>query len=212
VRATVFIIFDKFAERYDKWYVRNKVTALNELRLVKEILPRSIRVCVEVGGGTGFFSAETNCVNIDPARNMLAISRKRGVDSVQGVGEHLPIRSSSVDAVLIIVTLCFVDEPIDLLLEARRVLRDKGSLITCIVPRESPWGVYYSERRSMSPFYRYARFYGISEVHRILIEAGFNIVEEKATLSYKPWERPRYEAPEKPSPRHGFVCIRAVKT
>jgi len=211
VVVTVFHIFNVLAERYDKWYNRNWVTALNELRLVKAMIPSKKRTCIEVGGGTGFFASRLGCINIDPAERVLAISKRKDVDSVQGVGELLPIRHNSVDVVLVIVTLCFVDEPAILLAESRRVLRDNGVLIACIVPRDSPWGIYYVARRDKSPFYRYARFYTLLETKKMLNDTGFVIMDEKAVLSYKPWERPRHESPTKPTQRHGFVCIKAAK-
>ncbi len=211
VVVTVFHIFNVLAERYDKWYDRNWITALNELRLVKSMIPSEKRICVEVGGGTGFFASRLGCINIDPAERVLVISKRRGVDSVQGVGELLPIRHNSVDVVLVVVTLCFVDEPLILLTESRRVLRDSGILIACIVPRDSPWGIYYAARKDRSPFYRYARFYTLLETKKMLRDTGFVIIDEKAVLSYKPWERPRHESPTKPTQRHGFVCIKAAK-
>lgn len=208
---TVFHIFNVLAERYDKWYDKNRLTALNELRLVKTMMPQTRGACLEIGGGTGFFASKLGCINVDPAERVLAISRRRGTEAIQGVGEFLPIRHGSVSVVLIIVTLCFVDEPMELLRESRRVLKDEGVLITCIVPRNSPWGIHYIARRNTSPFYRYARFYTLPEIEGMLINAGFRIVDEKGILSYKPWESPRYESPSTPTRRHGFVCIKAVK-
>ncbi len=211
VVVTVFHIFNVLAERYDKWYDRNWITALNELRLVKAMVPSEKSICVEVGGGTGFFASRLGCINIDPAEKVLVISKRKGVDPVQGVGEFLPIRRNSVDVVLVIVTLCFADEPAMLLTESRRILRDNGALIVCIVPRNSPWGIYYTSRKDKSPFYRYARFYTVLELEKMLSDIGFIIIDEKGVLSYKPWERPRYESPTRPTQRHGFVCIKAAK-
>ena len=211
VFVTVFYIFNILAERYDRWYNRNWITALNELRLVEAMMSSERRTCIEVGGGTGFFASRLGCINIDPAEKVLAISKRKGVDSVQGVGELLPIRHDSADIVLVIVTLCFVDKPTMLLAESRRVLRDNGVLIVCIVPRDSPWGIYYIARKDKSPFYRYAHFYTLLEVEKMLSDVGFVVIDEKAVLSYRPWEKPRHEFPTKPTRRHGFVCIKAAK-
>jgi SAM-dependent methyltransferase len=174
-------------------------------------MPHKYKNCIEIGGGSGFFSSRFGCIDVDPAWRMLLRAKLRGVDAVQAVGEKMPIRDNSVDVALIIVTICFVDEPELLVQEAARILRRGGFIVACIVPRDSPWGIYYISRRHMSPFYRYARFYTVSEIEDMLQRNNLAIVDRLATLSYKPWEPPRYEAPSRRLYGRGFVCIKAVK-
>ncbi len=64
---------------------------------------------------------------------------------VVGVGESMPLRVSSFDYAVIIVTICFLDDPRKTLTEVHRILKPGGKLITCIVPRNSEHGKYYME-------------------------------------------------------------------
>lgn len=203
------MVFERLWSRYDRWYERNRVIAENELRAVQGLGLRGRGV--EVGVGTGWFASRLGVeYGVDPSTAMLRVARRRGVEAVQGVGEALPLRSGSMDYVLLIVTLCFVDDPAAVVEEAARVARRGGSVAACIVPRDSAWGRYYMERRTESPFYRVARFYTVSEVEDMMREAGLMIDAYSSVLRFPPWGKPVEEEPE-PSPRGGFVCVKAVK-
>jgi len=54
---------------------------------------------------------------------MLRVARRRGIEVVHGVGEFLPFRSCSVDYTLVVVTICFADDPQELLRETARIVR-----------------------------------------------------------------------------------------
>jgi len=204
-------VFNRYAQRYDTWYDRNRVTSENEARLVRKAAGDASRPCVDIGGGTGYFTQMLGCVNIDPSIEMLLISkRKRGVESIQGFGERLPIRSGSIGLTLIVVTICFVESPSILLAEASRILKGGGRMVLCMIPRDSPWGEFYSGKKD-SPFYRVARFLTRSEVFRLVSEAGLEVEDVMGTLSYPPWSHPYPEEPGPDSGVHGFICIRAVK-
>lgn len=208
---TVVDIFNKYAERYESWYERNRVTAENEARLVIRITSGLSRPCLEIGGGTGYFSQLLDCINLDPSREMLAISRrKRGLEAIEGYGELLPIRSSSMGFVLIVVTICFVESPETLIKESYRVLKKDGYLVLCIIPRDSQWGAFYSEKKD-SPFYRVARFLTRREAIDLLAGLGLHIEEILGTLSYPPSSQPYNEEPSLDNGSYGFICIRARK-
>ena len=205
-------MFDRLAGRYDSWYERNRVIAELEVKAVKAVLPQGYGV--EVGVGTGFFASRLGVpLGVDPSIPMLAIARRRRVDVVQGVGERLPLRTCSLDYVLLVVTLCFVDDPQTVLAESARVVRRGGSVVACIVPRDSPWGRRYIELgRRGHPFYSVARFYTVDEVEEMMEEAGLMVVERVGVLSSPPGEP--VDPGEEPTPNvegRGFVCVRAVK-
>jgi len=206
--ATV-AVFDKYWGRYDEWYSRNRVIALNELRTVRSIGLRGLGL--EVGVGTGWFASRLGVgFGVDPSINMLRVAWRRGVEAVQAVGERLPFRSGVFDYVLLIVTLCFVDDPWRVVGESARVLKRGGRLVACIVPRDSPWGRYYEARRETSPFYRVARFYTVGEVESMMTGAGLVVEGHYSTLHFNPGEEPRLEEP-RPGASGGFVCIYALK-
>ncbi|RLG62458.1 class I SAM-dependent methyltransferase [Candidatus Geothermarchaeota archaeon] len=204
-------VFDEYVERYDKWFEENYITALNELNLI-----RSFDIehpSLEVGVGTGFFSSRLNIdFGLDPSYNMLLKSFHRGVESIYGFGENLPFRESIFKTILIIVTLCFLSDPHKVLKEVYRVLVYGGRLLTCIVPRDSPWGKLYIRRKlDGHVFYRYARFYTVDEVIDLLNNMGFKVGIVRGILSYEPFEEPYIEEPSEEYIGKGFVCIESIK-
>ncbi len=74
-----------------------------------------------MGVGTGRFAAPLGLrAGVDPAREMLRLA-PRELDLVEGVGEMLLLRSRAFPCVLLVVTLCFVQDPAAVLREAMRV-------------------------------------------------------------------------------------------
>ncbi|MEZ0394346.1 MAG: methyltransferase domain-containing protein [Desulfurococcaceae archaeon] len=213
-RISTADVFDALYEDYDKWYEKNRTIAEAEARLVEEMARNAPRPFIEIGVGTGFFASRVRAeIGLDPSINMLKVAKERGVENlILGVGEEVPLRNSSVGTVLLIVTLCFVDDPERVLDEAHRILRDGGSVIACIVPADSEWGAYYKELGKRGHrFYSKARFYTREEVARMLDKAGFVVVESKGVLSFSPRDTPAFEEPSDNVEGKGFVCIRAVK-
>lgn len=205
-------VFDRLYERYDEWYERNRVTAENEARLVESIVRDAPRPVLEVGVGTGYFASRVGAeAGLDPSPGMLSIAARRGLEHlVVGIGERLPFRESSFGTVLLVVTLCFVDRPVDVLRESRRVLRPGGVVIACIVPRDSLWGRYYTRLASEGhPFYSVARFYTVKEVYIMLEVSSLEIEDTWGVLGYGPLDRPREEEPSRDIEDKGFVCIKA---
>ena len=208
-------VFDELWARYDSWFERNRIIAFNEARLIKSLVSEDKRPLVEIGVGTGFFSESVRAeAGIDPSFKMLLRARERGISLlVRAVGERLPFKDRVFGTVIIVVTLCFVDEPLRVLREAYRVLYRGGELISCIIPRESPWGMVYRRKAEEgNPFYSLARFYSREEARSLIRKAGFAIVEERGVLSFKPGEEPRIEDPSPWNGSQGFLCIKALKT
>jgi SAM-dependent methyltransferase len=208
-----FTVFERLADRYDSWYVRNRVIAENEARLVRLFPPRP--PSVEVGAGTGYFASRIPVdMAVEPAYRMLVKAHERGLETVQALGENLPLRSSGVATVYLIVTLCFLDNPDPVVAEIARVLKPWGRLVSCIVPRDSSWGRHYVELgRRGHPFYSRARFYTVQEMDLLYSRYGLTRTKTLGTLSFKPWERPRLENPKpwRPGSDLGFICAEYVK-
>lgn len=206
-------VFDRLYDRYDSWYERHPALAESEARLAASLLGDPGYPCVEVGVGTGWFARRLGChVGVDPSLGMLRRARERGVEAVAGVGEALPLADSSVKAVLLIVTLCFVDDPARVVAEASRVLLPGGILVSCIVPRSSPWGEYYRRLASQGhPFYAHARFLDPWEVHELAEAAGLSREAEGETLTYPPGGEERVQDPQPATGRGGFHCTRYRK-
>ncbi len=210
-----YFVFDKYYRRYDEWYTRNKVIYVNERKCVEYLIKRKYRKVLDVGTGTGVFAEifRGRVVGLDPAFNPLLVARERGVLCVNAFGEKMPFKSSSFDLVLLVVTICFLENPRPVLEEINRILEPYGDLIVCIVPRDSVWGRYYIEKakQGRSVFYKYARFYSVEEITKLLYDTRFKIKDSCGTLSFKPWEKPVEEEPERNTSGKGFVCLKAVK-
>ncbi len=206
-------VFDKYHNKYDVWYVEHPVTYGNELRLVKTVVERyadkSQDRCVEIGVGTGRFAAPLGCIyGVDPSLGMLLKARERGIQAILGRAEQLPLTSGAFSLALLIVTLCFVEDPEAAISETARVLARGGVAVACIVPRNTEWGQYYMALGEKGhPFYSRARFYTVGEVISLAENQGLTPGQVMATLSYKPWEQPRHEKPRRYTGREGFACV-----
>ena len=114
---------------------------------------------------------------LDPAAAPLALARSRGIRVVRGVGEHLPFRTGVFGAVLIVVTVCFADDPAALLAEARRVVRHDGAVVLGEVFAESPWGRFYQHQAAHGhPFYSAAHFLTRDQTLAMATGAGLGLV------------------------------------
>lgn len=142
-------IFEELAERYDAWYegAVGQVAFPMEVECLRPLLLGLPKPHLEVGVGTGRFAEALHVeVGIDPARSMLRLARQRELSVVQSVGECMPFPDEAIGAVLLVVTLCFVDDPLVVLRESARVVRPGGAVVLGLVLRESPWAEAYLEK------------------------------------------------------------------
>ena len=79
---------------------------------------------------------------------MVNIARQRGVDACVGTGECLPYQAETFDYVLIVIALCFVQDPLEVLKQAHKVLKKNGKIIIGIVDRDSFLGKFYQNKKS----------------------------------------------------------------
>jgi ubiquinone/menaquinone biosynthesis C-methylase UbiE len=202
-------IFDKYYKEYDLWYDRYKFVFLSEIEAIKKVLPRNGKG-LEIGVGTGRFSSALGIsIGIDPSNKMLKIAQKRGVNARIGFGEHLPFYKGAFDYVIIIISLCFMVNPKEVLEEAWRVLKKNGRIIIGIVDKESFLGKFYRTKKSV--FYEKANFFSVKEVTDLLKEVGFVSFFYYQTLSVLPNRLKIVEKPKKGFGRGGFVVIAAEK-
>lgn len=205
-------LFDKSAEDYDSWYGSHPEIFASEVKAVKALGLEGLGL--DVGAGTGIISSEIGAqVALDPSLPMLRLSRHRGLDAVRGVAESLPFADTAFDFVLMATTICFLGNPVESLLETRRVLKDHGSIAICIIPKNSSWGRFYSAKgKEGHRIYSKARFYSVNEVKALLRECGFRPDMVSSVLHYGPRFAPRREEPKIDEEKGGFVCIRAKKS
>ena len=161
-------VFERFSEYYDSWYSQHHEILESEIRAIKAFGLN--RLGLDVGVGTGIFASRVKVqIGIDASKRMLRISAKRGVQVVGALAEFSPFPDETFDYVLMTVTLCFLDKPEMVLKEICRILRPNGALVVCIIVSDSPWGqLYVKKARQGHRFYRYARFYSLSELEELL--------------------------------------------
>ncbi|HVB69502.1 MAG TPA: class I SAM-dependent methyltransferase [Acetobacteraceae bacterium] len=203
--------FEAETPRYERWFFDHPTAWRAELAALRELLPAP-GFALEVGVGTGRFATPLGVpVGIDPAGAMLVEARARGILCVRGLAEALPFRPGVFDHVLIVTTICFVDDPRAMLAEARRVLRPGGAVVIGFIDRASTLGQFYLAHREQSVFYREATFFSAAEVAELLASGGFADAEWRQTLA-GPLARTPEDEPVLPGTGAGaFVAVRAQR-
>ncbi|MCY0867711.1 MAG: class I SAM-dependent methyltransferase [Desulfurococcus sp.] len=203
--------FEEYPTRYDEWFEKHKYAYLSELNAIKLLLPRFKRG-LEIGVGTGRFAIPLGIkFGVEPSKRMREIAAQRGVNVVDGVGENLPFKDGSFDLVLMVTTICYLDDPLKALKESYRVLKSKGAVIIGFIDRESLLGRIYMEEKDTNPFYRDASFYTVREVVEMLYEAGFRSLDFTQTI-FRRLDEISGEEPVKYGFGEGsFIAVRAFK-
>ncbi len=203
--------FNRLAVRYDGWFDNEgRPIFQSELAAIRTLTNDLPRPWLEIGVGSGRFAAALGIdVGIDPADKLLAMARRRGLRVFQGHGENLPFADSSFGSVFMIVTICFVDDPLPVLQECHRILQPSGGLLLGFVPRDSLWGKkYVQEGERGHPFYSHAKFYTVSEVKAMLKTTGFEPERSSFTLIQPPGSAIEPEMPRAGyEPDAGFVAL-----
>jgi ubiquinone/menaquinone biosynthesis C-methylase UbiE len=206
-------IFNENVEAYEAWYEKYPEVYLSEVAALKEQflkLPENIKG-LEVGIGTGKFAQILGIKEgVEPANEMASIARKRGIEVVNGNAENLPVKDLNFDFVLF-VTICHLNSAKQAFKEAFRVLKPKGSIIIGFIDKDQKIGKAYEENRMRSTFFRYANFYSVIQVTKLLKEAGFKDLEYNQTLFGNLEEIKEVQLPKKGFGEGSFVVLKAVK-
>ena len=203
--------FEKFAEQYEAWFAENRWVYEAELRAVKAMLPTGGRG-VEIGVGTGRFAEPLGVkIGVEPSRRMSKIAQKRGIQILNGVAEEFPFGDSRFDFVLMVTTICFVDDISRVLLESHRILSHGGVLVIGFVDRNSMVGQTYLDRQNENVFYREATFFSVDELVEIMNQSEFMDFTFNQTI-FKTLTETMRDEPVKPGHGEGsFVVIRGRK-
>jgi SAM-dependent methyltransferase len=207
--------FDDLALEYDAWFDKEgSLIFFIEVQAFKALLPSLPRPWLEIGVGSGRFAQALGIgIGVDPSIKLVEMARRRGVTAFLGRGEGELFDEDSFGTVFLIVTLCFLDSPLEVLKEACRILMPGGKLVLGLVLKESPWGRFYQQKKAEGHrFYKYATFYNCDEVVRLIAQAGFITEKIVSTLFQRPGEMHRTEdSREGYFPDAGFTIIVAGK-
>jgi SAM-dependent methyltransferase len=175
--------FEKHSDRYDAWFEKNRIAYHAELEAIRDAMPAPPAKGVEVGVGSGKFAVPLGIqIGVEPSENMARKAERQGVRVFRHVAERLPFRDAEFDVVLMVTTICFVDDVLKSCQEAFRVLKPHGCLIIGFVDRESQLGREYSGKSAANVFYRDATFFSAQEVGKVLTDAGFGHLTFRQTL------------------------------
>ena len=174
--------FESFSKVYDEWFERNPQKYKLELKAVKTFIPQNAKG-LEVGVGSGKFAAPLGIkTGVEPSNKMAQIAESLGINVIKAIAEALPFEDESFDFVLMVTTICFVDDIKKSFKEAHRVLKKDGFIVVGFVNKDSELGNKYQKNRDKSKFYKEATFFSTSEVVDLLKDAGFKSFEIKQTL------------------------------
>ena len=174
--------FDEHYKEYEKWFNLNKNTYLSEIKAIRDFIPQ-YKKGMEVGIGSGLFALPLGIKDgVEPSENMRVLARSRGLNAIDGVAERLPYASNTYDFVLMVTTICFVDDVKISLFAIRRVLKQGGKLIVAFIDKDSPLGESYLKNKEDSLFYKDANFYSTNTILSLLNECGFKNPQIRQTV------------------------------
>lgn len=175
--------FEKYSDAYDEWFEKNRDAYEAELEAIRQLIPSPEAKGMEVGVGSGKFAMPLGIkIGVEPSEKMAIKAEKQGISIYPGVAENLPFSNGDFEFVLMVTTICFVDNIVKSFSEAFRVLKPGGCIIVGFVDKESELGRKYVNEREKSKFYKEATFYSTEEVLKYLEEAGFGAMRIKQTL------------------------------
>lgn len=202
--------FEEFSKEYEEWFDKNEKVYQAEIETVKKLMP-DFKKGIEIGIGSGKFALPLGIKEgIEPSSKMSELARSKGLKVKGGYAEDLPLEDSSYDFVLMITTICFVDDPLKSLEEISRILKPNGSVIIGFVDKNSDTGKLYEKNRRKSRFYKEATFFSPQEVTELLEKAGFKNISSYQTLFGKTLENVKTDI-KKGYGEGAFVAIKAWK-
>jgi SAM-dependent methyltransferase len=198
-------------ERYDEWFEKNKLAYESELQVIKELLPQT-GYGIEIGVGTGRFAQPLGIrIGIEPSKKMGKVAKKRDIVVISGVAEAIPCSASLFDFVIMVTTVCFLDDIKAAFNEIFRILKPAGYFIVGFIDSESPIGKQYQHHKNKNVFYNEAKFFSVKEIIFHLRKARFHAFTFKQTLFSPLTKIKEIEPGREGYGRGSFVVVRAKK-
>lgn len=145
--------FSENVLRYDEWYEKHSREYRDQIEFIRPLIPHGKGI--EIGVGTGRFAAALKIeYGVDYVKEMVEESRKRGINAIHADAAKLPFPDGFFDFSFSIVTMCFLDDPMAVLRESKRIAR---LVINVILDRDCEY--IRNIIRNPRGFYKYATFY-----------------------------------------------------
>lgn len=203
------------AMEYDAWYDSPRGHAIleSERRCVRALLDGAARPWLDLGTGSGRFGADPGIdVGLDPAAELLRLAASRMPSVVLGVAEAIPIRDTSLGAVLSVAVFEFLPDPEAAMREVARTLRPGGRFVIGFFPRGSAWALAYTEQgRDEDSVFHGAHFFTLDELCGLAVAAGLSPDGVRSTLSEAPDEPPSGRVLDGAHAGAGFMAALLVK-
>ena len=203
--------FEQYSEKYEDWFEKNKFVYGSEIQAIKELFPK-LKKSIEIGVGSGKFAVPLGIkTGVDPSPRMRNIAQQRGIEVIDAIAEELPFKDSQFELVLMVTTICFVDNLNLTFREAYRILKLGGYLIIGFVDKDSSLGKLYEQHKKNSVFYKIATFYSVKEVIYNLNKVGFKEFSFRQTIFHNLDEIKNVEPIKEGYGEGSFVVISARK-
>lgn len=174
--------FDSYNELYENWFEKHFEIFTAEINALKHLFT-PVEKALEVGIGTGRFAEKLGIkLGVEPSEAMARTAMQKGLTVVKGTAEKLPFFDESMNMILMVTVVCFVDSINLSLKEAYRVLKPDGYVLIGFVPLESYLGQKHYSNRDGSRFYGQAHFYSTDEMLTHLKNTGFSEIKTAQTL------------------------------
>lgn len=183
------------ATQYNAWYQTPRGIWLSELefQLITQLLqPTAGESLLDVGCGTGHF---TRCfanmglhvTGLDPDASMLAFAEKQAsnIKYLKGSATNIPLSDNSFDYTIAVTSLCFINDPIQVIKEMWRVtnkklvlgLLNKNSLLYLQKHNKGGYtGARWDTKRSVENWFNVSSIKPTTTTYSSVINIPFNNV------------------------------------
>lgn len=142
--------FDKYAEKYDAWFLENKNVLYSEVKLVAHLLKDAGRI-LSIGCGSGLFEMilekEFGIIikeGIEPSVDMAEIAGKRGLSVQVVAAENAVIEQEKYDTILYNGCPSYIPDLGKAIINSYTALKKGGQIILIDIPKESSYGMLYN--------------------------------------------------------------------
>lgn len=205
-------VFEEHFQQYDKWFDSHKWIYKSEIEALRKLIPQE-GIGLEIGIGTSRFSTPFGInIGIDPSRKMANIAKEKGIDAICAVGEYLPFKEEIFDFVLIVTTICFLEDPFKTLKETGTILKKGGSVIIGFIDKMSKLGRLYESRKEEKIFYQAAKFYSVKDLQKWFDKLSFANFSFYQTIFHELNKTNMIEPIKEGYGEGSFVAFKARKT
>ena len=175
-------VFDKQVDLYEAWFLKNKFILDSEVEAIRQLLPVA-GFGIEIGTGTGIFASRLGISDgLEPSLNMRKVAEKRGINTIEGYAEDMPIDDGVYSNALMVTVDCFLDDVEKSFREVYRILSFDGVFVIAFIDRETPLGRLYDKGKKDDDFYSSAEFHSSDEITTLLMKTGFEIIDRRQTV------------------------------